>query len=250
VASTINGYVLWEGNSRIAPHARIVVIATGIAASSSNSKTGGMVQTYILPADVSPVDAVKSGADASICGSCPHRGKGDGSGRTCYVNVGQGPRAVYVAWKRGNYPLIQDYAVFNGRRIRFGTYGDPAAVPFAVWDQLAAVADGVTGYTHQWQDPAFGWLRRYCMASADTWEQSQEARLAGWRTFRVSLPGDIVRGEGEAVCPASAESGRKLTCEQCMACGGTSRGLRGSITIKAHGGFAVMHNIGRRAAAQ
>ena len=103
-----NGAVLWRGASLI-DGAPIVVIATGLAQGSSNSKTGAMVQTYILRADVSPVDAVRTGQDSAICGTCVHRGRDDGSGtgrhvgRTCYVNVGQGPRAVWAAWKRGRY---------------------------------------------------------------------------------------------------------------------------------------------------
>ena len=68
-----NGYILWEGASLI-DGAPIVVIATGFASRSTNRKTGGMVQTYILRRDIDPVSAVQSGDDASICGDCPHRG--------------------------------------------------------------------------------------------------------------------------------------------------------------------------------
>ena len=48
--------------------------------------------------------------------------------------------------------------------------------------------------------------------------------------------------EHESLCPASAEAGKKLTCEQCLACGGAD-GRKGSIYIPAHGGFAVMANV-------
>jgi hypothetical protein len=57
--------------------APIVVIGTF---TKSNSKTGGVVQTYILRDDIDPRDASKGGQDVSICGSCPHRGEvNDGS---------------------------------------------------------------------------------------------------------------------------------------------------------------------------
>ena len=70
----------------------------------------------------------------------------------------------------------------------------------------------------------------------------------GWRTFRVSLdPERDPLRKGEALCPASAEAGKKLTCAQCLACGGAD-GRRSSIYIPAHGGFAVMANVRRRAA--
>ena len=67
----------------------------------------------------------------------------------------------------------------------------------------------------------------------------------GWRTFRVAMPGHIDRLPKEAVCPASAEAGKKLSCETCRACDGAGTGKKGSVVIKAHGGFAVMANVAR-----
>lgn len=238
-----DGMLLYEGPSRI-DGAPIVVIAVGIKGRSKNTKTGGMVQTYILRADVAPTVAVKTGADASICGDCPHRGL-MGKGRTCYVNVGQGPGAVWSAMRRGAYKASADWSVFRGRKIRFGTYGDPAAAPVRLWQDLAALAVGTTGYTHQWRTNPL--LRAYCMASVDTEAEALEARLSGWRTFRVAMPGDVARMETEVSCPASAEAGKKLQCADCLACSGAN-GRRGSIVIQAHGGFAVMANVNRRVA--
>lgn len=259
-----NGAVLWRGASLI-DGAPIVVIATGLASGSFNRKTGDMVQTYILRADISPVDAVRVGADVSICGKCPHRGKpgsavrkalhaesgmradGPHTARTCYVNVGQGPLVVWRAWQRGRYPTagtIADVAAIGARRIvRLGTYGDPAAVPVYVWQSLTRDAVGHTGYTHQWRrcDPA---LRALCMASADSVSDASDAQAAGWRTFRVAMPCDAPRLANEAVCLASKEAGHKLTCAQCLACAGAN-GRRGSIVIQAHGGFAVMAHVNR-----
>ena len=50
----------------------IVVIATY---SNRNTKTGRVVQTYIIRADMDPRDASKTGADYSICGDCVMRGE-------------------------------------------------------------------------------------------------------------------------------------------------------------------------------
>ena len=246
----INGYEIWSGPSKL-DGSPIVVIATGIVRSSANAKTGGMVQTYILRADVSPTAAVKSGADVSICGGCPHRGNGDGTGRTCYVNVGQGPLVVWKAWKRGAYPLAGHHdgclefpgteEIGAGRVVRIGSYGDPAAVPVWVWESLTRRAVGRTGYTHQWRkcDPA---LMRFVMASCDSEQDATEARARGFRYFRVAFPRDVARLHGEAICPASAEAGHKIQCDQCLACDGTA-GKRGSVVIRAHGGRAVMANV-------
>lgn len=240
--------MLWRGASLL-DGAPIVAIVSGLAGrGSSNAKTGAMVQTYVLRADVSPVDAIRTGADASICGDCPARGDGTGRGRTCYVNVGQGPLAVWRAWQRGNVPehAADSAELGAGRMVRLGTYGDPAAVPAAVWASLLSRAVGWTGYTHQWRRRPD--LQRWCMASADSEAEANEARAAGWRVFRVAFPGDRRRLAGEVRCPASAEAGKLLTCSQCLACGGTAGGRRGSVVIQAHGGFAVMANVERRAA--
>jgi hypothetical protein len=242
--SGANGIELWRGASLI-DGAPIVLIATGLSRSSANRKTGGMVQTYIVRADMEPIAAVFSGADVSICGDCPHRGIA-GKHRTCYVNVGQGPLAVYRAWRRGAYQLGEP-SDLAGRIVRFGTYGDPAALPAHVWLQLARYSSGHTGYTHQWRRCPD--LRPVLMASCDTTADAREAQAQGWRTFRVALPCDAPKLEREAICPASAEAGKKLTCDACLACGGAD-GRRGSIVIAAHGGFAVMANVARRSDAR
>jgi len=255
--SESNGRIIYEGESML-DGAPIVVIAIGFGTASSNRKTGDMIQTYIIRRDTTPILAAQSGADSSVCGDCVHRGsivvnsEGESRnvGRTCYVNLGQGATSVYNTYLRGGYPAWSDGDSTRGRMVRLGTYGDPAAVPIWVWDRLLVNASGHTGYTHQWRDDRFAALRAYCMASADTPEESRTAQSQGWRTFRVSLNSerDGLR-KGEVLCPASAEAGKKLTCAQCRACDGTASSRRGSIYIPAHGGFAVMANIKKRDAA-
>lgn len=249
-----NGLVLFEGPSLL-DGAPIVVIATGLASGSTNRKTGDMVQTYILRADVSPIDALKTGADVSICGNCPARGTpkpgGRLEGRVCYVNVGQGPLSVWRAYKRGVYPAAAAAnvtAAGSKRVVRLGTYGDPAAAPVTIWQELISEAVAHTGYTHQWRTAPQ--LRSLCMASADSVADATEAQALGWRTFRVRMPTDAKRQAAEVVCPASAEAGKALTCTQCRACGGAAKGRRGSIVINAHGGFAVMANVRKLAQLQ
>jgi hypothetical protein len=193
---------------------------------------------------MAPIDAVTRGADVSICGDCPHRGDGTGAGRTCYVNLGHGPRAVYDAYLRGIYPRVtvgEAARAVAGRLVRIGTYGDPTAIDVSIWARLIAGAAGHTGYTHQWRDrPEF---RGIVMASADSETDATDAHAAGWRTFRVAMPGAAERLANEAICPASAEAGKKLQCADCLACSGASGGRRGSIVIQAHGSTAVMANV-------
>jgi hypothetical protein len=231
------GVILYRGPSML-DGAPIVVIATGLKAASRNAKTGEMVQTYIIRDDMSPIDAVRTGADASICGNCPHRGDGTGKGRSCYVTLIHGPRSVYASFQRGIYPVANPHqakALFAGRMVRLGTYGDPAAVPQSVWTIALGEAAGWTGYTHQWRTVPNSWAK-LVMASADSLDDMEAAHAAGYRTFRVTAGAfENVKGL-EVICPASEERGKRTSCADCRACMGTSAKARVSIQIAAHGG--------------
>ncbi|QSM01193.1 hypothetical protein SEA_NANOSMITE_169 [Mycobacterium phage Nanosmite] len=227
-----NRMVVWRGISRLDGVTPIVVLATGLGKQSQNSKTGGMVQTWILRDDIAPHVALRDGLDAAICGTCPHRSPKSGGSGACYVNVGQGPRSTWASHQaNGSAPF--DLDAFRGRKVRFGAYGDPAAVPFEVWQAIASVADGVTGYTHAWRttDPRFA---EFCMASCDSVDEYRQARRAGWRGF-VVRPAGSEKPAGLVQCPASAEAGKRTVCASCMQCGGTGNGRTVSITIQAHG---------------
>jgi hypothetical protein len=233
------GAILWRGPSEL-DGAPIVVVSTGLGKRGSrNAKTGaGMVQIYILRADMSPLDASRSGADASICGDCRHRGiiHDDAvSGRTCYVNLAHGPRMAYLMATTARYihaDLETGAELLRGRTVRLGAYGDPAAVPFQVWQALLSYAAAWTGYTHQWRRVPE--LAAFCMASVDTPSERAQARLLGFRTFRVRARHETVEAR-EVVCPASAEAGKKTTCDACKACGGNLARARADIVIQAHG---------------
>ena len=229
------GVLLYEGPSLLNGDP-IFVVGT---LKSSNVKTGDMIQTWILPQKTKPVDAVKDGSDVSICGDCPHRrinGK-----RTCYVNVGQAPRAVWQSWSEGKYPPVEDLmSVSKGRKIRFGAYGDPAAVPSAIWEDIALDSDGWTGYTHQWKT-CDQRLREIMMASTDSEEETLLAWSMGWRTFRIRKTGEPLM-PGEIDCPASEAAGKLTTCENCLLCRGKYSDKRNkipSISIEVHGPGAV-----------
>lgn len=231
--------IIWRGKSLLDKRTPIVVVATGIRNKSSNSKTGAMVQTWILVDDEHPMEALKTGADAAICGDCPHRGVG-GKQRACYVGM-YGPGAVWKALRAGH--VYEDASrsktkmaeAVRGRVVRLGAYGDPAAVPVRVWQNLLRYATGYTGYTHQWRsaDPA---LRQLCMASVDSPIESAAAQASGWRTFRVREAGARLF-PNEIICPAAEEAGKRTTCQECQLCDGKrdSADRRRNIAIVAHG---------------
>ena len=107
-------YLLYDGPSRL-DRAPIIVLATGIDTPSKNQKTGPMVQTYILRKDISPSEAVRSGADYSICGNCIHRGGHDRK-RSCYVEVHKGPTSVWRSFAKKNPSPIRLQDPSTGRQ--------------------------------------------------------------------------------------------------------------------------------------
>lgn len=230
--------ILYEGPSKI-DGAPIVVVAIG---SSSNSKTGNMVQTYIIRADVDPITANREGLDYSICGDCPHRGKatqgktsGLATGRSCYVNIGQGVSQVYKAYKQGKYKRLnveEQQAIGYGRMVRLGTYGDPAMINTSVFDALLSGAVGHTGYTHQ-LGTVEGTDATRLMVSADSVEDASKAHALGYRTFRVipitQANAPLLRNE--ILCPSYTKG---VNCIDCKLCNGSASSAK-SIAIVAHG---------------
>ena len=221
------GFILYEGPS-ILDGKPIVVIAT---LSTSNRKTGPMIQTWIIRSDIDPVSASKKGEDSSICGNCPHR---HNSGGACYVNIGQAPLAIYKAYKRGLYPQIDyvpDNIHFLGRMVRLGAYGDPSAMPYEVAEKVTSMGRGHTGYVHQIRHKNFD--KRFlnlCMVSADTPKQALKYQSMGAKTFRVAMDGDMMF-DSEIECLSESEG---LQCDACGLCNGQKQ----SIAITVHGSRA------------
>jgi len=232
--------------------APIVAVLTGLKKASNNSKTGGaLYQTWILRRDVNPIAATHSGDDASICGGgddgCRHRGiiimvrksKKYPQGRknvkrSCYVRLDTAPLNVWRSFHRGIYPHLPLNAAreFMAHAVRGGSYGDPAAVPIHVWEALLHDTPSGTAYTHQWR--RFPELAAFAMASCDSEQERVEAKLLGFRTFRVRKPDEPIFAR-EVACPASKEMQHKTTCDLCKACGGQRAKAKADIVIMAHG---------------
>lgn len=225
------GTVVWEGESEL-DGAPIVLIATGIRQrpeGARNTKLGDAVQTWILRRDMAPIAAFAAKADVSVCGTCPLRPRGEGlSDRACFVQPGF-LEQLFLAYRRGSYPPVENLVGPGAgfmfpptwtRLMRIGSFGDPAAVPSAVWTWLANPDAGWLGYTHAWRNPKNRWLRDLLMASVDSPAERTEAKRRGWRTYRTRLPIEPVLA-GEVICPASREGGRRTTCAECGLCNGS-----------------------------
>lgn len=237
--------IIYSGPSLIdgSPIVCVAIVTSG------NQKTGDMVQSYVLRADMSPLEASKTGADYAICGNCKHRGtpttnpdKKQAEGRTCYVNLGQGPNQIHRRLQGSGYPTAtpeQVQEIGRGRMVRLGTYGDPSALPAHVFDNLLKHAAGHTGYTHQHSTNTAQAYKRN-MYSADTPAEAQQAHAKGYRTFRV-IPVADYTAQGKAallsteiLCPASKEAGAKVQCNDCKLCSGSSIKAK-NVAIVAHG---------------
>lgn len=217
-----NGYLLHEGT--VNGH-EFVVIAT---VSSKNAKTGDMAQVWFLLRDIPPREAVKSGIDAeTICRECVFA-KGNG----CYVNVSKAPTSVWKSYHRGNYPKLEprDYfQVFQGRKIRFGAYGNPSLLPVAMVKSIASVSKGWTGYFHDWRtNPYANQYAQFFMASTETQSSHKLAQSLGYRTFHASP----VKPDGMIECLADSHN---MTCAQCKLCCGLEKSRLPSVWINPHG---------------
>ena len=249
------GYLIYEGPSSIDPSVNIAVIVNRVRGDATNEKTGSMAQSFILRTDMKPNVALKTKQDHAICGACPYAG-----GNGCYVSIKM-VCSVYSAYKRGSYVKTtpEDLAVILAANVksgrldgfRVGSYGDPAAAPFEVWEPaVMAVRDvggRTSGYTHQWSeryaymgrtaDPRF---RALVMASAHGQVDAILAQADEWRSFTVFNSADELKLSGAAMCPASKEAGYRKTCAGCgkqSACNGRRDidDRRSSMGIVVHG---------------
>lgn len=225
-----NGRILWQGRSLLTQD-QIVVIVTGYKTPTQNRKTGNMLQMWILPVDENPAEAVKTGLDSSVCGDCPLKPSNTG---ICYVRTWDAPNQIWKCWKRGGYPVAShnDIKWLHTQSVRFGSYGDPAAIPYELLKRWHG--ENWTCYTHQWRicDQR---LKEISMASCETESDIEKSRKKGWIPFvAVKTYKDMPKG----LLPCLATVGNEIQCVQCGLCKGTATKLspkfRG-IAIETHG---------------
>jgi len=140
-----NAIKIWQGPSLLTGD-MIMVVITGLKRKTKNDKTDDMYQSWILLVDEAPHHATKSGRDEAVCGNCPLRPylkavRPEHLKRPCYVKTYQAPRAVWQAHKDKPVTPVEEARLLLGNKpFRYGSYGDPAAVPPEAW---AAVPTGV-----------------------------------------------------------------------------------------------------------
>lgn len=225
--------IIWQGPSPM-NGAAIMAIVSGLKTPSDNDKTGPMAQIDILVANEHPMEAIKTGSDAAVCGDCPLRPDKLGK-RICYVNLIFGPSSKFRASVRGSYEVmtpseLATILAYRQRGVRFGSYGDPAMLPFEVAQTILESGVRYTSYTHQWAQPWFDARHlTYSMASVDA--ENTVAKLHAIhpdaRYYMLvdsydALPADTI------ACPSKsdqrkADGSRAVTCADCGLCAGTDR---------------------------
>ena len=205
---------------------------------SKNVKTGDMLQTWFLLKDHEPHKAFKEAyqnamaPQTKVCGGCPHLLNG-----TCYVKWHQAPLSTYRKYLRGGHGETISNPNPNNLPVRLGSAGNPTVAPIELLDELVKNAPSWTGYTHEWNQDDKRAYRKYLMASVDTPYEAKQAKLKGWRYFRVRKVGDNTLYSNEILCPATTERGIKagVTCATCGLCNGTSNACDKDIVVDAHG---------------
>jgi hypothetical protein len=203
---------------------RVIVLIAGYSRPSANTKTGNMLQSFIIPVSHESIRlAVLAGADQAVCGNCKLRPANNGN-IPCYVDVVRGPGGAYRSWKSGNVWTVtpENAGAMATAPLRIGSWGDPACVDSEIWRRFEGQSShkSGTGYTHDWlNNPG---LSDITMASIDpdnhpdTDEAMARAHALGFRTYRVLKPGDKPRPD-EFLCP---EVTHGVTCADCRLCGG------------------------------
>ncbi len=156
-------------------------------------------------------------------------------------------------WERAGRPmanlteaikLMHDDA--NRFGIRLGSYGEPSAVPYQVWQSIFDALPGIrwTGYTHQHRAMLFNgiddsyshwkWCQNNLMASCDSPQEAELAKSAGWRYFLAMSPG-MTPPDKSIECLAE-RTVNPLQCSSCGICNGSNgKSSRASVYLKEHG---------------
>ena len=167
--------------------------------------------------------------DRGICGDCPLKSSQTGA---CFVNL-LPVNNIYRTYFASKYQKlsVKEIEVIKRYRypIRIGSYGDPTAVPFDVWEPIISASGGHTGYTHQFLTCDSRW-KDYLMASVQSLAEARIAQSKGWRTFRVIAPNAPLI-ENEILCRHTQDD--RIQCETCLLCDGVSS--KPNIADRVHG---------------
>ena len=215
-----------------------------ITRTSSNTKTGNIPQITFLPKNVKPTDALKSGRDQDVCGSCPLRPSKFNPkthDKPCYVNCGFAPNAIA---RRKTTPDFDYSEVFPV--LRLGAWGDSASIERQALLKIVDLGKRVLNYTHAWSFKKFNFLKAFSMASVHSVAEKNQANKLGFRAFRTVKPllfADHLKlfkngqhtvsdlQSDEILCPNFTKS---IQCKNCKLCCGNQIKTKLNIVIPSH----------------
>lgn len=193
--------------------------------------------------------------DKSNCLDCPFSGNMHKSGLgaiseetgkkiPCYTHKYQQYAGMLsslrsiVKKQKGNDLPVYDSSIYTkivsmcaGVYVRFGTYGEPSLLPYALVSSMAKNASSFTGYTHQYKKDFASLYANYFMASCHTQKDANEAKDLGFRSFVAKDKNDLVSG---VVCPASKEKNYVSNCSKCGLCSGIAGKGSKDVVINLH----------------
>ena len=124
--------------------------------------------------------------------------------------------------------------ILNHRQlgIRFGSYGDPAMIPFEIIDTIIKISGTkYTSYTHQWTEEFFDARHlQYSMASLDHINTVDQLRInyPNARYYRLSGSYENL-DQNEVKCPSDKD---KITCAKCGLCSGTNLKAKSVVIVE------------------
>lgn len=167
------------------------------------------------------------GRDKDNCIDCPLMGPG----AKCYTHKPMQSLGMISSLR--SMPAWEDISPYNeehheslvkdatGRFVRFGTYGEPSLLPFALIKDLTEAAKSWTSYTHQWRK--YPLLAAYFMASVSSEAEAQQAIGMGWRVFMNAPRRSEYDTSKFIYCPATEKKDFSATCSTCGLCNGANR---------------------------
>ena len=214
--------------SAVVEYMDFYLVFTKLSSESSNSKTGNVIQTYLIDKE----NITERNIFGAKCSSCPMV-------ENCYVSrdklTVRRSLLKLITGEKTSYQfatLSQVLPYLNNRVIRLGSYGDPSSIPIDDLKQIVNASKAHLGYTHFWKviEPEYS---KYLMASTESLADSLLANVLGYRAFQVLLKDQPLHEvtDNSIEC-LNASHG--LTCEQCKLCKGNLKGNLANIYIHEH----------------
>lgn len=138
------------------------------------------------------------------------------------------------SWRRYSLEAALRNRAASARLVRLSAIGDAANVDRAelisAIERIEREGLQVNAFTHFWRQRRNARLRKWFMASCDSFEDARDANARGWRAAIVApfgTTGTIRNDDGSIFaveCPAiaAARFGKEFTCNDCAA---SSRGV-------------------------